>query len=251
MFYTPTRFSGKGRPWRNVCDVAPPPLLSSLNPGHICGRNASKSGKSPQHPVLRLPSQNEEMEPRRPRYGRNQDGKVSADMQRSPTRGEGFLGTPVQPVLPQVSPYIRGCRRGLCVLWPLFHKRQQARAGGQLRVGAAELLRVRLARCEQNPPPGSSGCACNTCGSGLIHLTGRGRIIPGVGAMGSPVGNLVSVLCSFTQLTWQRFFSLHAAHVGPVSQLCPCLQRWSELEPTRVSSPAPRAPICPADLSGA
>lgn len=137
------------------------------------------------------------------------------------------------------------------MLWPLFHQRQQICAGGQVRVGAAELLRVRLPRCEQSPPPGSSGCACNTCGGGLIHLTGRQRIIPGVGAMGSPVGSLVSVRCSFTQLTWQRFFSLPAAHVGPVSQLCPCPQPWSELEPTRVSSPAPRALICPAILSAA
>lgn len=107
--------------------------------------------------------------------------------------GRASPGTPVQPVLPQVSPYTRGCRKGLCVLWPLFHKRQQVRAGGQARVGAAELLRLRLPRCEQSPPPGSSGCACNTRGGRLIHLTGRQRIIPGVGAMGSPVGSLVSV----------------------------------------------------------
>ena len=57
--------------------------------------------------------------------------------------------------------------------------------------------------------------------------------------------------CSFTQLTQQRFCSLPAAHVGPVSQLCPCPQHWSELEPTRVGSPAARALISPAVLSSA
>lgn len=72
-----------------------------------------------------------------------------------------------------------------------------------------------------------------------------------MGATGSPVGSLVSVRCFFTQLTQQRFCSLPAAHVGPVSQLCPCPQRWSELEPTQVGSPAARAPICPTILSNA
>lgn len=55
--------------------------------------------------------------------------------------------------------------------------------------------------------------------------------------------------CSFTQLVQQCFCSLPATRVGPVYQLCLCPQRWSELEPTQVGSPAPRAPICPAVLS--
>lgn len=104
VFYTPTRFSGKGRPWRNVCDVAPPPYFASLNPGHICGRNASKS-ESPQHPVLRLPSQNEEMEPRRAPF--TDETKTGSVMTCSGPDSRGLPGHPVQPVLPRVSPYIR------------------------------------------------------------------------------------------------------------------------------------------------
>ena len=176
------------------------PAFLPLSPGHICGRNTSKSGKSPQHPVLLLPSQKEEMEPRRPHLGQNQDRKLSADIQWSPTRGEGFPrhprpanpspGDPLHPWVPE----------GLRVLWPLFHKRQQVRAGGQVRVGAAELLRVRLPRCEQSPPP-------NTRGGGLICLIGRQRIIPGCGGHGQPSGE-----------PWECAMFLHPTHAAALLQ---------------------------------
>lgn len=113
---------------------------------------------------------------------------MSADIQRSPTRGEGFPGHP-HPASPSPGvPLHPWVPVGVTCAGATFHKRQQVRAGGQVRVGAAELLRVRLPRCEQSPPPGSSSCACNTHGGGLIRLTGRQRIIPGCGGHGQPSG---------------------------------------------------------------
>ena len=77
-----------------------------------------------------------------------------------------------------------------------------------------------------------SHCSCDSVVKNPSADAGDASLIPGSGR--SPGGENVP-----------------AAHVGPVSQLCPCPQPWSELEPTRVSSPAPRALICPAILSAA
>lgn len=134
------------------------------------------------------------------------------------------------------------------MLWPLFHKRQQVHAGGQVRVGAAELLRVRLPRCEQSPPPGSFGCARNTHGGGLIRLTGRQRIIPGYGGHGQPSGEP----CECAMF----LHPIHAAALlqpacRPRGARLPAMPVSAALVRTQVGSPAARAPICPAILSNA